>query len=122
MLSVAQPAQAASEQRRYVAHDTDFMLISAISESWHLALDGVVSFVPAHDRATITLHDVVAKGTVPVGVFTNDGRRLACVPNHHATVISGLVPGERVWLFVLDATFISPCHTGATAGTIIIKR
>ncbi|HVT77205.1 MAG TPA: hypothetical protein VHD87_09250 [Acidimicrobiales bacterium] len=121
-LGVASPAHAAAGQHhRYVANDFASFVLASESQSTGDAVDGTVLFVAPSDHIVLTLHDAVAKGTVPVVVNTTDGSWVQCVSaTGRATRIDGFVRGEWAGLTLLDATFHGSCHTGATAGQLTI--
>jgi hypothetical protein len=117
-LGLAAPAHAAPQRHRYVAHDSHFGVLAFVSGWTGIALEGTVSFVPTRDRATVTIDDVLADGTVPVIVSTVDGVRRECVAVGSKVTLGGLVPNRRTYLYVLDTTFKGRCTMGATAGVI----
>jgi len=129
--SAMAPVSASDEMARrytYVAHDFYVIgpdqlaqAIGAQAGVWTAPL-GHVGFFAFADRFTVHIQD---NGTFPtIAVWVSSGRTRAhlCLWNGSSGVVEGLVPGERVDLFVPNATQ-SPrsCPaSGATAGTLTI--
>jgi hypothetical protein len=115
---LALPAHAAPQRQRYVANDAHVLLLAALSGWSGIALEGSISFVPRSEHAMIKIDDAVATDNVPVIVSTVDGMRYQCLAAGRITALRGLVPHQRTWLYVLDATYKGRCHAGATTGVI----
>ena len=122
-LAAASPAHAAPKRTRYVAHDFHFIVTAIAAQATGVALQGEIGFVARHERERIRIDDDVVNGTVPVvyGV-EREGAQFRCLPTDHAAELSGLRPGARVWLYVLDTTYRGECRTGATTGRITLLR
>jgi hypothetical protein len=123
-LGAAAPAHAsgAVERHRYVANDFASFVLAGLSQSSGFAMDGTVTFKPAHDSVVVTLADHVAKGTIPLVIDTTDGRRVQCVPAGYPARVRDLVPGEWVAFTLLDYTYhASNCTTGATEGILTLQ-
>ena len=119
-LGVALPAHAAPQRYRYVADDGQFVLEAFVSSWTGLPVNGLVSFVPAADHETIVVTDVAPVANLPLVVNTAEGTRFECVGNGADTTLLDLVPGQRVWLYVLDAAHRGGCAVGGTTGTITL--
>lgn len=117
-LGVAFPAHAAAQQQRYVADDGQFVLEAFVSGWTGVPMNGMVSFVPTADQQTIVVKDVAPVAKLPLVVSTVEGTRFECVGNGADTTLLDLVPGQRIWLYVLDAAHRGGCAAGGTTGTI----
>ena len=118
VLALARPAQAGTEKHRYVAQGDNFVLLAFVSGWTGMPMRGTVSFVPSSNRATIHIADVKSKGTVPLVLSSADGVRRTCGAAN--TTVTDLVPGQRVWVYVLDGAHRGRCDAGGTTGVLTI--
>lgn len=119
-LAIASPAHAAPAKHRYVATGDDFTLQAFVSGWTGIPMRSAMSFVPTSSRAKIAIADRLAKGTVPVVLSSADGVRHACVSRGAQTTVGDLVPGNRVWVYVLDGSHRGACDSGGTTGVLTI--
>jgi hypothetical protein len=120
-LGLASPAHAAGDTHRYVAQGDDFTVQAFISGWTGVPMRSAMSFVPTSSHASIVISDRLAKGTVPVVLSSANGVRHACASRGSYTTIGDLVPGSRVWVYVLDSAHRGSCTTGGTTGLLTIR-
>lgn len=113
----------------YFAHDFYVLgpdlaaRIVADKTGHHTAPLGRLSFVPSGDQVTLTIDDRgTVDGLLDVTVGQRNYRHL-CISVRQPTVVSGLTPGQPVYISIWAVTYgpWTPCGLGGTTGTLTIS-
>jgi hypothetical protein len=116
---------------RYVAGDFYVagpdLIAGAVQASTGVATAplGWFEFTAIDDDAVLTVDDEGPLGSVPVFVAHGGVHERHCVPNHGSLRIGGLVPGERVNVWIEAATWsYGSCgvNGGGTVGRATVTR